>query len=161
MTPRGRLLVLSALVVVSGACEYLPPRTEEWMIVLGDAVRRREGQSWADVPPASTQLEPVPTTTVEALCHGDHPAAIEVTIVIRAHFEPDWWGWACTVAWCESRFEADARNGVHRGLFQINHELWGDALPGADLWSLDGNAAVARYVLDAQGRRAWQCDPWG
>jgi hypothetical protein len=156
VTARQRLLFLAALTAATGACEYLPPATQGWMVVLGDATRWTP--DGARTPP-STQWVTVATPPPEPLCHAEDDNAVAVAVAIRAHFAEGHWSWACTVAWCESRFTPDARNGVHVGLFQINASLWAGAVTDldADLWTFDGNAAVARYVLDEQGKDAWQC----
>lgn len=61
------------------------------------------------------------------------------------------------VAWCESRWQPDVRNGQYLGLFQLGAYHW---------WRFDGpwydpevNAAAAQSLYTEQGWTPWTCKP--
>jgi len=108
----------------------------------------------------TVQVSP-PTPVVAAitpLCHFDAPNALEVSSAIEAFLPADSWYRMCRVAWCESRFQPDATNGPHVGVWQINARLWGHL--GFDLRDIDQSTQAAAVILDAQGYRAWTCAGW-
>ena len=78
------------------------------------------------------------------------------------------------VARCESGFRQYDKDGyVLRGtvnqkdvgLFQINEKYWLDASLklGYDIYSIDGNIEMAKYIFDTQGIEAWSASEpcWG
>lgn len=69
------------------------------------------------------------------------------------------------VAWCESRWDPDARNGDYLGLFQLGPAYY-DAIrsygDGKLRWSdPDVNAQAARdgYVMNDKSWAQWECKP--
>src|SRR3989344_1191806 len=81
------------------------------------------------------------------------------------------------IARCESRFRQFSKNGdvlkngagsSAIGMFQIMssiHEPIAKKL-GLDIYTMQGNAAYARYLYDQQGTKPWEADPaskacWG
>lgn len=67
---------------------------------------------------------------------------------------------ALEVARCESGLDPEARNGPHRGLFQLNERYHGWRVPAG--WPIDssvGNAVAARALQREQGWRPWSCRP--
>lgn len=129
----------------------------ETVVVLGDAMRTPQG---GEPQPASTQIETTVVTSIVAdppLCHPEHGNAIAVSDALRRHFPPAWWVVFCNIAWCESRFNPGARNpSGASGVWQLM-PVWHNKVPGADVWTIDGNARIARYVFDVQGPQAWSC----
>lgn len=78
------------------------------------------------------------------------------------------------VAKCESQFRQFGKDGKvvqnpHSsavGVFQIMssiHNTFADDKLGLDIYSLQGNAAYARYIFDRQGTRPWDASKacWG
>ena len=81
------------------------------------------------------------------------------------------------IAKCESQFRQFNKNGqvlqnpgsTAVGVFQIMgsiHAELADEKLGLDIYSLQGNAAYARYLYDKQGTKPWEADPaskkcWG
>jgi hypothetical protein len=61
---------------------------------------------------------------------------------------------ALSVAWCESRFDVNARNGQYRGLFQMG--AYARARYGHGPDALTQALAAHAYYLDA-GWRPWAC----
>ncbi len=73
------------------------------------------------------------------------------------------------IAKCESRFRQFDKNGQVLknaagssavGIFQIMssiHDSSADKL-GIDIYTMQGNAAYARYLLDTQGTKPWEAD---
>jgi hypothetical protein len=70
------------------------------------------------------------------------------------------------IARCESRFTQFGKDGqvvknptsTAVGVFQIMasiHDTFADQKLGLDIWSLQGNAAYARYIYERQGTVPW------
>lgn len=70
------------------------------------------------------------------------------------------------VAWCESRFrQFDANGDIHRGIvnsndvgiMQINTVYHGEKAHSLniDIYTLEGNMAYAKYLLERQGLQPW------
>jgi transglycosylase-like protein with SLT domain len=158
VSPRARLVFLAAVTVALSGCEYLPRATDTaWLVVLGDATRRADGQPWEQVPPPSTQVIALPAPAPpEPICHAEHRHAVTVSEAIRHWFPEGWWATFCRIAWCESTFEPGAynRSGA-TGLFQIM-PFWHDEVD-VDPWTIWGSTALARHVFDVQGPDAWTC----
>ncbi len=66
---------------------------------------------------------------------------------------------ALNVAWCESKGSADARNGQHRGHFQIGRSEWKRFGSGNPYNPTDNAAAAYRYYAFAGSWRPWECQP--
>lgn len=93
-------------------------------------------------PPAETYEEPEPVyTDIEALICS--------------------MGWDCAtalrVAWCESRYDPNAQNGVHVGIFQMNVNYHSWRSPTGELWTAWANVAAAYHLWAEQGWGPWSC----
>jgi soluble lytic murein transglycosylase-like protein len=65
------------------------------------------------------------------------------------------------VAWCESKFRPDAKNGVYTGLFQfhpntflVNAQRCGS---GLDIWNIDNQTKVAAWMFANHQEAQWSC----
>ena len=95
------------------------------------------------------------------------PVAQSVEEYVREYFadEPV----MIEIARCESRFRQFDKNGQVLkngegssavGIFQIMssiHDSYADKL-GIDIYTMQGNAAYARYLYDTQGTKPWEAD---
>jgi len=92
------------------------------------------------------------------------PQSQTVEEYVRAYFVGD--PIMVEIAKCESQFKQFGKNGQviqnpHSsavGLFQIMasiHTDFADDKLGLDVYSLQGNAAYARYIYDREGTRPW------
>lgn len=66
---------------------------------------------------------------------------------------------ALDVAHCESRGRAGAKNGQHKGLFQMGRAEWVKYGQGNDVFDPFDNAAAAFRMWTDRGWRAWECQP--
>jgi hypothetical protein len=92
------------------------------------------------------------------------PKSQTVEEYIRDYFEDE--PIMAEVAACESHFSQFGKNGqvvknpdsTAVGVFQIMasiHDNFADTKLGLDIWSLQGNAAYARYLYSKEGTQPW------
>lgn len=84
------------------------------------------------------------------------PAQQKSAQAIRVVFPDHMENYAIRVAYCESRLKANARNGPHRGLFQINYRLHRPE-GGGSLYNATVNAKTALRLVNKSGWRPWSC----
>lgn len=93
------------------------------------------------------------------------PGDAALAIILACHAESVPAG-ACqsflTVAWCESRLDPNAQNGIYKGLFQLSPRHRRDPIIVALGWRNAYAEAThtIRYVK-AHGFGEWQCKPDG
>lgn len=89
------------------------------------------------------------------VCRAHHAQRDRTTCIIRVVFHP-YGEQALRVAWCESRFDVNARNGQYRGLFQMGASE--RARFGHGRTVLAQSRAARRY-FDLAGWGPWACRP--
>jgi len=77
---------------------------------------------------------------------------------ICAVFGDRYCGEALRVAWCESRFDTEARNGQYRGIFQMGsweRRRWGHGRTAL----AQARAAHRYFVVTGKDWSPWECKP--
>jgi Lysozyme like domain len=113
---------------------------------------------------AATPAAPAPAPAPPA----PEPAPAPTSSAERAiaHWFPDVYDAAVSVAWCESNMDPGAvsSGGGNHGLFQINslHRSSFESVTGrpwSDVYDADANARFARHLYDGSGWGPWTCKP--
>lgn len=110
---------------------------------------------------APTSIPPTGPPPSPAICHPEHPNAEQVGEAIARHFPAAWQPWACAIAWCESWFNQAAIGEYGEiGIFQIHAKAWAPVINrlGYDIGTVNGNTAMAAYILGSEGPDAWTCN---
>jgi len=131
----------------------------------------------AQLPTTTNSTVPPTTTTTAAPTTNPPPGANaplppdQVYALVSAYFRPQDVERAVLVAWCESRYDANAtnRSSGAAGLFQHIPRFWTDRAPkagvgGADIYDPAANTAVAAWLVYSNGGwRHWDASIgcWG
>jgi hypothetical protein len=115
---------------------------------------------------AATPAAPAPAPAPPAPEPAPAPAPTSSAERAIAHWFPDVYDAAVSVAWCESNMEPGAvsSGGGNHGLFQINslHRSSFESVTGrpwSDIYDADANAQFARHLYDGSGWGPWTCKP--
>ncbi|MDH3605715.1 MAG: transglycosylase SLT domain-containing protein, partial [Acidimicrobiia bacterium] len=107
--------------------------------------------------PTTTTTQAPTTTTVRLRTNAPMPPEA-VYALVAAYFQPQDVEKAVLVAWCESRYDANATHPSSRaaGLFQHLPRFWADrsaqaGLAGADIYDPSSNVAVASWLVYSNG----------
>lgn len=89
---------------------------------------------------------------------------VQVEALIRTYFQPADVEWALRVSFCESGWDASAKNPTSSasGLFQHLARFWDDrsaraGWAGASIWDAEANTAVAAWLFVTGGPSHWVC----
>lgn len=87
-------------------------------------------------------------------CHHGSTQNVRTGCIIRHTFHTR--GAAVRVAWCESRFDVNARNGQHRGIFQMG---WRERARFGHGRTVMAQARAAHRYYRLAGWGPWECKP--
>ena len=117
------------------------------------------------------ELRPQPPVPLPVIARKSHPLPpAHVETLIRRYFEPVDVEWALRVSYCESHWDATAKNPTSSasGLFQHLARFWDDrsmaaGWDGASIFDPVANTAVAAYLYYSGGPGHWDASRgcWG
>ena len=106
--------------------------------------------------------EPAQRVVARPVSHPLPPAEVEA--LIRTYFNDADVPWALRVSYCESHWDASAKNPTSSasGLFQHLARYWDDrsakaGWPGANIFDPNANTAVAAWLYYNYGPSHWVC----
>ena len=108
---------------------------------------------------------PEPVVLPTQYAPPSHPIPpTEIETLIRQYFQPEDVEWGLRVSWCESHWDASAKNPTSSasGLFQHLARFWPErsAAAGwaeASIWDPVANTAVAAWLYESGGPGHWVC----
>ena len=162
------LAVLSVMTVVytgtSVQAQPLTIRSGQAPAIMFDALTLEQQMLTIDVhrPPI---ILPVQFSTGRTVPMSPMPLpSAQVESLIHTYFQPQDWEWALRVSYCESHWDATAKNPTSSasGLFQHLARYWDGrsataGWAGASIWDAEANTAVAAWLYYEGGPSHWVC----
>ena len=170
----GLLAILSAMTVVyTGSSVQASPltiRSGQSPGIMFDALTLEQQMLTIDVhrPPIILPVQ-FSTGRAAAISSPNLPLpSVQVESLIHTYFQPADWEWATAVAWCESNFDASAKNptSTASGLFQVMRGWWSgewSSYPAFDPFDPVENTRFAAWLLYNSGKQNWNASRhcWG